>query len=649
MAPITRRIKKKTTDDVEFPISSEMLLNHKHFEKTINFESKIEKLPELISKFYDDVDKRAERKRSSRLNSTLLKQAIRNCLQPLLLIPKVEVKTETEEEAAPQHFTRRKPRTKNLSVTNSSRLRSVKEEPTTDSAPNTTLELFHNKSFTLSSSDEDKTATEESSGVESVMEVNAGAFHDRSFTLSSSDDDLNETAMDDKLESRNSKEESVMEVGTGPQSINSLHNKSYTLSSSDDLDETANLLGDMSMNRELDLGGPLHSSTPQSQNHSIYPKGSVAKPVVKLTESANFSTLNKPAMDDNLEGRNSKVESVMEVCTGPQSVHSLHNKSYTLSSSDDDLDETAQLLGDMSMNRELDLGGPLHFGTPQSQNHSIRGKGSVAKSVRLTVVSNEIPHLSTPVAEISGVKPSMRVVSERRRRLQTPKAESSVKPTRNLPAPKKEPSATESVDNNKWKHATDLRQKFLELKVERVKMENEKKTAVLERKRAQEKMKSESYKSPSRSGALSKEKRTPSQRPSKKTRIHFSERKEEKIVVLFPDPPAKDIPGTSSSYKKTNNSYPMTPAKVYTAKSADDYGLEDLSSGGGTDDESAPRKPIPAWADFELVKKAVEKHVEQPPFDVDEYFGAIEKPNLLDMFGRILKPLRKRGSSATWK
>lgn len=636
MAPKTRSIKKKTTDDVESPLSSEMLLSHKHFEKFIALESKNESMAELISGFYDDVDQLAEENCSSSLNATLLKQAVRSCLLPLLLIPKVEVKTEIEEKETPQHFTRRKPRNKTRSVTSSSR--AVKEEPTTDSAPNTTLELFHTKSFTLTSSDEDldETAIEETSVVifkeeesngESVVKVNSGAFHERSFTLSSSDDDMYDTA--------------VLRPSASMCVDNSVHNKSYTLSSSDDdMDKTA-IWGDSSMGHGCKIKSVMEVGPVQRYVKPFHNKS--------YTLSSSDDDMDETAVseDDEFECRNSKEESAMEVGSGPQSVNSFHNKSYTLSSSDDDLDETAlnetaDLLGDMSMNRELDLRGPLHSSTPISQ----KDNKLVAKPVIDLIESAQ---LSTPVTQISEGKP-LRLVSERSRRLRTPKVESSVKV---LSTPKKEPPAKESVDNNKWKHATDLRQKFLHLKVEKVKMEKEKRTAVLERKRAQEKMKSESYKSPSRSGALSKEKGTPSQRPSKKTKIHFSERKEEKKVMLFPDPPAKDIPGTSSSYKKTyektNNSYPMTPKKkVYTTKSADDYGLDDLSSGAGTDDESEPRKPIPAWADFELVRRAVQKHVEQPPFDIDKFFGAIEKPNLEEIFGRGIT-FKKRGSSATWK
>lgn len=541
MAPKTRSIRKNTTEAPEDPLTSEKLLKNEHFEQIIDFESKTNNVSELISDFYAEVDNLVEENSTARLDSIILKQAVRNCFKSLLLIPKVEIKTAIEEDEAPQHFTHRKRQNKTIAV---------KEEP------NSTLELFHTKSFTLSSSsdgDSEKTAIEttmeetqintdfcvfknENSGGESVMEVGSGpgTFHNKSFTLTSSDDDDNDGTAVSEDSSMEEKQDSVMEVGSGPKTMNSCHDKSFTLSSSDDedlnetaLDETANLLGDMSMNGELDLRGPLHSSTPRS------PKV-VRSAMIGMSGSAQFSTR---------------------------------------------------------------------------------------------------------LAKISEMNIS------RRRGLQTPKTESSVKPpVRNLHTPKKEPN--ELVNNNKSTHASALRQKFLDQKVEKAKKQNEKRTGVLERKRAQEKIKSESYKSPSRSGALMEEKRTPSQRPSKKTKIHVSEHKEEKKVMLFP--PAKDVPGTSSSSKKTANSYTMTPEKVYTAKSATDYGLDDLSSTADTDDESDPRKAIPAWADFDVVRRAVQKHVEEPPFDIDVFFGAVEKPNLVKIFGDNFT-LKKRGSSATWK
>lgn len=52
----------------------------------------------------------------------------------------------------------------------------------------------------------------------------------------------------------------------------------------------------------------------------------------------------------------------------------------------------------------------------------------------------------------------------------------------------------------------------------------------------------------------------------------------------------------------------MTPLRVIQPSTATDYGIEDLNSGDETDDEEAPRKRIPAWAQGKFVSYGYSKN-----------------------------------------
>ncbi|NWX58653.1 INCEA protein, partial [Promerops cafer] len=76
------------------------------------------------------------------------------------------------------------------------------------------------------------------------------------------------------------------------------------------------------------------------------------------------------------------------------------------------------------------------------------------------------------------------------------------------------------------------------------------------------------------------------------------------------------------------------------------YGL-DLNSDDSTDDESNPRKPIPAWADGAQLQQAI-VHQYYHPVDLDALFGAIPSPKLEHIFYKSKPRYFKRTSSAVW-
>uniref|UniRef100_A0A3Q4AB84 Inner centromere protein n=1 Tax=Mola mola TaxID=94237 RepID=A0A3Q4AB84_MOLML len=101
--------------------------------------------------------------------------------------------------------------------------------------------------------------------------------------------------------------------------------------------------------------------------------------------------------------------------------------------------------------------------------------------------------------------------------------------------------------------------------------------------------------------------------------------------------------------EKSPQSYVITPKggnKPLTAKSAEDYGM-DQNSDDSTDDESAPRKPIPSWAEGHNLQQIIMKQYFNPP-DLDSFFGKIEPPKLENIFYKSKPRYFKRTSSAVW-
>ncbi|XP_053496777.1 inner centromere protein A isoform X4 [Ictalurus furcatus] len=100
--------------------------------------------------------------------------------------------------------------------------------------------------------------------------------------------------------------------------------------------------------------------------------------------------------------------------------------------------------------------------------------------------------------------------------------------------------------------------------------------------------------------------------------------------------------------EKSPQSYQITPKgkKVEVLVNPEDYGM-DQNSDDSTDDESAPRKPIPSWAEGMQLQQAIMKQY-YDPVDLHSYFGVVEQPNLEKIFQRSKPRFFKRTSSAVW-
>ncbi|NXT84950.1 INCE protein, partial [Zapornia atra] len=137
-------------------------------------------------------------------------------------------------------------------------------------------------------------------------------------------------------------------------------------------------------------------------------------------------------------------------------------------------------------------------------------------------------------------------------------------------------------------------------------------------------------------------------------RLTEVKRQEEEPKALLGEQEANDIAQTLHLGKKENsppcNSYQVTPQAPKDPKppmvNPNNYGL-DLNSDDSTDDESQPRKPVPAWATGNQLSQAVIRQYYNPP-NVDQLFGAIASPKLEDIFYKSKPRYFKRTSSAVW-
>ncbi|NXL39661.1 INCE protein, partial [Glaucidium brasilianum] len=137
-------------------------------------------------------------------------------------------------------------------------------------------------------------------------------------------------------------------------------------------------------------------------------------------------------------------------------------------------------------------------------------------------------------------------------------------------------------------------------------------------------------------------------------RLAEMKRQEQEQKKLPEEQKAKDVAQTQHLENKENSpacsSYQMTPQAPKVPKPAltnpNNYGL-DLNSDDSTDDESQPRKPIPAWATGNLLSQAVTHQYYNPP-NIDAVFGTIASPKLEDIFYKSKPRYFKRTSSAVW-
>merc|ERR1712083_416843 len=67
-----------------------------------------------------------------------------------------------------------------------------------------------------------------------------------------------------------------------------------------------------------------------------------------------------------------------------------------------------------------------------------------------------------------------------------------------------------------------------------------------------------------------------------------------------------------------------------------------------TDDEDAPRKQIPKWAEGSVLRTSLLKQCYMPQ-DLDKIFSSFDMPDLSTMFATQRKRFFKRTSSAVWE
>ncbi|NWI13585.1 INCE protein, partial [Crypturellus soui] len=184
----------------------------------------------------------------------------------------------------------------------------------------------------------------------------------------------------------------------------------------------------------------------------------------------------------------------------------------------------------------------------------------------------------------------------------------------------------------------------------------------LERKKEQERIQAEKQREEQEKAARLKEllaakeglHKEVEKKEQEQQRLAEMKRQEQEEKTLPEEQKAKDGAQTQHLEKKEAspvcNSYQMTPQGLKGPKplkiNPSNYGM-DLNSDDSTDDESCPRKPIPAWATGTQLSQAVIRQYYNPP-NVDALFGTIVSPKLEDIFYKSKPRYFKRTSSAVW-
>uniref|UniRef100_A0A8C4ZP69 Inner centromere protein n=1 Tax=Gadus morhua TaxID=8049 RepID=A0A8C4ZP69_GADMO len=103
-------------------------------------------------------------------------------------------------------------------------------------------------------------------------------------------------------------------------------------------------------------------------------------------------------------------------------------------------------------------------------------------------------------------------------------------------------------------------------------------------------------------------------------------------------------------WRLSPQSYRITPKggnkTLIKSNNAEDYGM-DQNSDDSTDDEMAPRKAVPSWAEGLNLHDAIAKQYFNPP-DLHTYFGVCEPPKLEVIFSKSKPRYFQRTSSAVW-
>ncbi|XP_061891350.1 inner centromere protein A-like isoform X3 [Entelurus aequoreus] len=124
----------------------------------------------------------------------------------------------------------------------------------------------------------------------------------------------------------------------------------------------------------------------------------------------------------------------------------------------------------------------------------------------------------------------------------------------------------------------------------------------------------------------------------------------ERSVMTTPAGKGCGLNVTVDMEKSPHTTYLITPKGGKNAKTmsknSDDYGM-DQNSDDSTDDESAPKKQIPSWAEGHNLQTIIMKQYFNPP-DLDSFFGSIEAPKLENIFYKSKPRYFKRTSSAVW-